>query len=281
MNVPNPNSFVDSNVTSTSGINITSWNISAGSTDLNVYANAGLSSNYTYGDSSYIERKKSSIRWPKKKRGDLAGANDSSKRLQGCLEPVIFFRFLKKHFSSLQQRRLSSRLEKVSKILEIAIQTKQIALKDKLEDKFGPFLREQEMIACGFDQFVSKKTLELFMRSLKDRKVKLTPLKNYIRIIPKDVRKKLEKAEKSKLFDGYVILHTDPDDASVEKTREEKRDPILFGVIQGSDRYYFVADWIDEICDITMDTIIEALDLSKEEHTLESVQKELDKLLED
>ena len=35
--------------------------------------------------------------------------------------------------------------------------------------------------------------------------------------------------------------------------------PILFGLIRGSDKLYFIGDWIDDICDLTFDELIEVL----------------------
>ncbi len=35
--------------------------------------------------------------------------------------------------------------------------------------------------------------------------------------------------------------------------------PILFGVIKGRRRLYFVGDWVDEFCDLTFDQIADAL----------------------
>jgi len=41
------------------------------------------------------------------------------------------------------------------------------------------------------------------------------------------------------------------------KRRDEKRkDPILFGVIAGSNKLYFIGDWIDEYCDLRFDDVV-------------------------
>ena len=49
-------------------------------------------------------------------------------------------------------------------------------------------------------------------------------------------------------------------------TEEEKRikkDPILFGVIYGSNKLYYIADWVDEYCDLTWDQVVEKLEKDK------------------
>jgi len=62
------------------------------------------------------------------------------------------------------------------------------------------------------------------------------------------------------LFDNYVILHFDPDDRGTdEEARKAARDPVLFGVVKGSRVLYFVGDWVDELCDLTLEQIAETL----------------------
>src|SRR4030042_1990609 len=79
-----------------------------------------------------------------------------------------------------------------------------------------------------------------------------------------------EEIEKKALFDGYVVVHTDPNNTSVMKTVEEKKDPILFGVISESDRFYFIADWKDELCDLTLEKIIDKLGLDDTDYKMDN-----------
>lgn len=37
---------------------------------------------------------------------------------------------------------------------------------------------------------------------------------------------------------------------------EKRKDPILFGVIAGSNKLYFIGDWIDEYCDLRFDDVV-------------------------
>ena len=73
---------------------------------------------------------------------------------------------------------------------------------------------------------------------------------------------------KFEVFDNYVILHYDPEGNSVAMTNKEKeeevrkaKDPILFGVISGSNKLYYICDWIDEVIgdDLTWDTVVDSL----------------------
>ena len=223
---------------------------------------------------------KRAIRIPKKQKGSIVDVNHPEYRIKNLLKPVVVFKFLKDRFKPMERRELSRRLEKVASILESTAITNQFALRKKIQEKFGKLLREQEMIACGFDKYFEKEILQAFVESVQNRIIKITPIKNYIRLIPKDARERMEIAREKMLFDDFVVIHTDPDNKAVEKTQAEKKDPILCGVIKESARYYFIADWQDELCDLTMDTILEHLGLDESDFTLtKSVEAALLELL--
>ena len=42
-----------------------------------------------------------------------------------------------------------------------------------------------------------------------------------------------------------------------KKEIEKKKDPVLFGLLAGSSKLYFIADFIDEYCDLTFDKLTE------------------------
>jgi hypothetical protein len=106
----------------------------------------------------------------------------------------------------------------------------------------------------------------------------MTPLKNYARVIPKEVLKIRNLAETKKLFDGYVVVHTSDGSAKM-LTRLERKDPILFGIIENSDKLYFVADWEDELCDLKFSEIIDTLSKPENSFQMGEVDKELEKVL--
>jgi hypothetical protein len=271
MNIPNASDFV----TTTSAITSFRLDVSAGTaTSIGYYVSDDVETNnetlIMFPD--YIKPtnvyRKVRPKFSKKKRGDVSNANHPDNRLK-VLEPIVIFKFIKNRFNLLQQKKLSTRLEKVCELLQVAESCQQIALRDKIKEKFGKFLREQEIISCGFTHYIDKVTLQRFIDRSSKKIIKLTKLKNYIRVIPKNVRVKLERAQKAKLFDEYVVLHTDPDNKAIEKTKEEKKDPILFGIVNESLLYYVVGDWVDKYCDITMDKIFAELSEDKDNFEIE------------
>jgi hypothetical protein len=262
MNVFGPgNSFVDTTTSATSGnisINATTGGMvyaySDGSTEESENPYAGSSRTHV-------------IRKIKKKKGSKKGTQDPKTRIR--TGPLVIFRFLKKKFTVLEADRLYRRLEQISKVME-SVSRSQIALVEELETKALRVMREATMASCGFNKFIEGDTLNNFVDACKNRVIKITKMKNYARFIPNKAQDRLDKAEKKGLFDGYVVVHTDPNDTSVKKTVEEKKDPILFGVIAESERFYFIADWKDKLCDLTLDMIIDKLGLDKVDYKMDN-----------
>ena len=211
----------------------------------------------------------------KKKPGDKTGVNNQDLRLP--LSPMVFFKVTKGKLGILEHKKLSGRIEKIAHLMEEFTKSGQVALKDIIENKFRPLIKEQEMFVTGFSKYITKELLQKFINKT-NRRVELTAVKNYARIIPKKVLEIKTKADKHKLFDGYVILHTSSKDAKL-LTEEERKDPILFGVLDKSDKFYFIADWEDELCDLRFSEIVDTLNLDSEDFKMENVDKELDKVL--
>lgn len=101
-----------------------------------------------------------------------------------------------------------------------------------------------------------------------EKGLKLSYLKNFSRPIPQEVIDKIAKMNELEVFDNYVILYYDPEGTVYKETAYEeakRRDPIIFGVIAGSKKLYYVADWIDEYCDLTLDAFVDSLGIEKED----------------
>ena len=86
-------------------------------------------------------------------------------------------------------------------------------------------------------------------------------------MVPDEVIDKVEKARD--YFDMLYVAYTDYTGETVRKVEKEKRDkdPILFGAFLvpsdngnmiPSEHLFFIADWVDEYCDLTMDQLIES-----------------------
>ena len=141
----------------------------------------------------------------------------------------------------------------------------QAALADRLRDSVKTTAAECAMYAAGIKQYVEESKIVEFYKKC-EKGIRLDWIKNYARIIPDDVIASKVRADEAMQFDNYVVMHYDPDAKSfaltqseAQKEKEKKRDPILFGVIEKSRRLYFIADWKDEHCDLTLDDIVKML----------------------
>lgn len=137
----------------------------------------------------------------------------------------------------------------------------QVALKEKLIKSLVLNKLESVLYAKGLYRAVTEEAVvKLVYKTTKP--LSLTYIENYVRNIPIDVIKKKMEMDELEVFDNYCILHYDENGEAIEDTEEEKekkKDPILFGLINGSNKLYFIADWVDEYCDLTFDKMTEIL----------------------
>lgn len=122
--------------------------------------------------------------------------------------------------------------------------------------------KEREIVSLGIDTFVYRDDIEEFIENIAKDMVKIQDLESYEREIPDDVVAKLETVREK--FDQFYIVFTDYTgrvEKQVAKSRRDK-DPILFGTFQDQtsrtviDRFYFIGDWEDEYCDLTLDKMV-------------------------
>ena len=142
----------------------------------------------------------------------------------------------------------------------------QLAMKEKLLRDMVVNKYESVLYANDLYYVVTEDQIVEFVKKT-EKGVRLTYIKNYMRVIPPEVVEKITKTNALEIFDNYAILHYDPDCLAYSETIEEtkkRRDPILFGLIRGSNKLYYITDWIDEFCDLTLDKFVETLQMSKE-----------------
>lgn len=125
--------------------------------------------------------------------------------------------------------------------------------------------REMDIIEAGFDTFVYREDIDTYVDKVTDECVVCVELQDYERDIPDEIVDKIVTCKEKNLFDKYYIFFTDYTGEKRSKVEEKKRakDPILFGncMIEGkiSNRLFFIGDWVDEYCDLTLDKMISAM----------------------
>lgn len=174
------------------------------------------------------------------------------------LKPEWYFKILKKKLTLLETRSLKKRLKTLEKAFNAATNNGQIGFGEKILREAVITSREALIAAKGVRFFINRDDANKYKNKLKTGHISDTQFKDYTRLVPKAVLKKKEKTQAA--FDGFVIYHYWNDEQIDAKnmSQEEKRamkDPILFGWIKEVDRLYFVADWIDEACELTFDEL--------------------------
>lgn len=168
------------------------------------------------------------------------------------ISPNVFFQKIKK--TKKQILIIDGIVEKYFKQIEQAEKLGQTALAEKLKDDIEVVKGEALAAVCGVTEYLTQGQVEkLLKKSVKN--IEITFVKNFIRPIPSKLVSIKEKLDKEKVFADYVVMHYDPKKENTELTKKEKvrkRDPILFGIIKGSRNFYFIGDWVDEYCDLTL-----------------------------
>jgi hypothetical protein len=191
------------------------------------------------------------------------------------IAPELYFRFVKKKFGTIEQMRLAGRLKRLEAAFNKAVDNGQTMLGEKLMRDLTRELRESAILAKGFKHFVEHDDLNKHKRNIREGYISDTIFKDYTRVIPEDVLEKKKKSEG--LFDGYVVYHYYDQKAETKREKKQKmsmeekarmRDPILFGVIKESTRLYFIADWEDELCDLSFDEIVDIIGKTDDEVTI-------------
>lgn len=182
------------------------------------------------------------------------------------IAPQLYFKYIKKHFGLLEQKKIEDRKKKLERAFDTAVENGQNVLAEKFLCELARETRECALFARGVTTYIEQDIIRKYKNSIRGGHISDTQLKDFTRVIPKKVLEKKKKVED--LFDGFVVYHYWNDrtqDKIAEKQKmshEEKakmRDPVLFGWIKESSRLYFIADWEDEYCDLTFDEIVDAV----------------------
>ena len=145
--------------------------------------------------------------------------------------------------------------------------TGQEALKQKLVKEMFVNKYEAELYANNMYYVVTEKQV-LDFASKTEKGVDLIYLKNFARPLPEKVVQKLVEVDSLEVFDNYAVLTYDPQKKNkieTEEDRNKRKDPILFGLISGSDKLYYVTDWVDEYCDLTLAQFVDTLKIEKKD----------------
>ena len=179
----------------------------------------------------------------------------------GNISPKLFFSFIKSKFTKLQKEKLKNKISKLVYLVEYSRKTGQLALFEESAKKVIEVSREQEATILGINYYLKKEVIDKYIYKVKDKVIKFKEWSEFPRVAPKEVTEKLIECKEHKIFDEYWVLYTDYTKPSEElkstKNKIVEKDPVLFGKFKSNpNNFYYIAEWIDEHCDITFEKLI-------------------------
>lgn len=186
---------------------------------------------------------------------------DEKEEIKQEITPSQYFDSLKAAKNTITTESLKESYDVFVKLGEKYVKTGQAESLKKLRFLADTFVKEEELIKLGINTYIYKDVIEDYINTVADKAVKIVELSRYMREIPDELVETIEKTKN--LFNQFYVVFTDytgKEQRKVEKERRDK-DPILFGVFKTnttiSDRFYFLGDWVDEFCDLTLDKMVE------------------------
>lgn len=183
------------------------------------------------------------------------------------INPSIYFDHVKGLKNELNTEEQNLIIDNALKMMNKCKVTKQTYMAKELAHQAELALRELHAAKKGFNIFVNRKDIEKYIDNVEGKAIKLIELDKYIREIPDEYIDKISEA--SDIFDKLYICFTDYTDKVAKKVAKERRakDPIVFGAFLDIDeesntkiyvenRLFFICDWVEDKCDLTLEELI-------------------------
>lgn len=187
------------------------------------------------------------------------------------ITPSVYFDYVKELKNKLNETEYAVIIDNALTMLEKTKKTGQTEMAKRLAHQVELAMREVDAAKKGFDIFVYRKDIETFIDKVEKKAIKIIELSRYTRDIPDEKLDDITKAKE--IFDELYIVYTDyslKDTKKVAKARRDK-DPIVFGAffdktsdkkdsIYVEDRLFFITDWVEDNCDLTLEEIVRKTD---------------------
>ena len=190
------------------------------------------------------------------------------------ITPAIYFQFVKSKLTENAQSDLSAKLNKLKGMMLSADMLKQQALYEELALQFAGIVRELEVSSINCGKRIPEATVKHFINHIKERPVKFDKFENFPRVVPADIAVRIKEVQDANVFDSLHIVYVDYVNEELKTTKQKirEKDPVLFGKLAFQpDTLYYICDWIDEYCDITLEKIIEVIKVDDPTFKLDEV----------
>lgn len=202
-----------------------------------------------------------------------------------------YFNGVKTKAEYLQDEDIIKEMKYLPAQIEQLKQVGQNGLAEKLKKNIKYLFNERLLLKNGFDKYVHRKDITRYVELVKDKKVHVCELDKFPRLIPDAPRALLLKAQSLNIFKDFWVVYVDyTGDSDSTLTDEEKkqraknRDPIIFGTFESVetgtiDKMYFICDWTDEYCDLTLDKMVKELVKDDKNYKPNVIIKDIDKYI--
>lgn len=178
------------------------------------------------------------------------------------ITPYEYFQNMKGKLQTMDDERLEKVYQNAIYLAERYNRTGQTKGLRKLKFHIESIVKEKQILDAGINKFVYRSDIEEYIQDVADKQVVILDLKSYERNLPDEIIEALEKVKD--LFDEFYIVCTDYTGEMTRRVQQERRekDPILFGAFLDreknaiNERFYYIGDWIDDYCDLTLDKIV-------------------------
>lgn len=183
------------------------------------------------------------------------------------VSPKLYFSYVKSKLQKNEIKALKVRLAKLQTFTKDAFDVGQQALYEEYAKQMAICVRESEAYVCGYDKWVTINDIERFRDITKEADSTGSPvffkkLEDFPRSIPYKTKTQVTQVKDKKIFDQLWVLYLDYTKTELKTNKEKirEKDPILFGQFAyQKDRYYYILDWVDEHCDLTLEKFVETM----------------------
>ena len=193
------------------------------------------------------------------------------------ISPYEYFKDMKEKVQTMDDEKLVKAYQNAIYLAERYNKTGQKKGLRKLKFHIESIVREKKVLDAGINKFVYESDITEYIKEVANKQVVILDLASFERNLPDEIVEALEKV--MDLFDEFYIVCTDYTGELAKKVQQERRekDPILFGAFLDRDknaineRFYYIGDWIDEYCDLTLDKMVAEMKDAKDKDILNTI----------
>lgn len=189
-------------------------------------------------------------------------STEINKEDERLLSPYEYFKNVKDKVQEMNSEKLLTTYNNALHLAEKYKQTGQKKGLIKLLFHIESMMKEKEIIDAGITKYVYRDDIEEYIDQVAEKQCVILDIASYEREIPDEVVEAMNKVKD--IFDEFYIVCTDYHGTLSKRVNKERRekDPILFGAFINrskgtlNERFYYIGDWVDEYCDLTLDRMV-------------------------